>query len=380
MVLPASVGISRVPAYSGSRSAHDVTSAYRALTVSGPTFQPGSASRHHKPGGRQTTPNRSSTPRGQRLPPSCTRTVWARPRSLAATWRIPHLVSLPPGTEMFQFPGLAPPGLYIHPGSDRASPRPGCPIRTSADPRLRAAPHGFSQLTTSFIAGLCLGIHRAPLPCLIPPGLPSATTTDTPAPAGSTPAASSETLGIGIDPRTHSHFSLRRLSRLDSHLNKKHPHHTHERLSRAARSLLIFNKRTPPRSVAPSSGPGSARGRPSRHRSPCARSGRTRKKQPSSPKIGPEDVPGLERRSRCERVRWWGWIGKLPRKEVIQPQVPLRLPCYDFTPITGRTLGTCLPVNGVSLATSGTVDFRGVTGGVYKARERIHRGVLIHDY
>ena len=72
--------------------------------------------------------------------------------------------------------------------------------------------------------------------------------------------------------------------------------------------------------------------------------------------------------------------GILLRKEVIQPQVPLRLPCYDFTPITGRTLGTCLPVNGVSPATSGTVDFRGVTGGVYKARERIHRGMLIHDY
>jgi hypothetical protein len=72
--------------------------------------------------------------------------------------------------------------------------------------------------------------------------------------------------------------------------------------------------------------------------------------------------------------------GMLLRKEVIQPQVPLRLPCYDFTPITGRTLGTCPPENGVSPATSGTVDFRGVTGGVYKARERIHRGVLIHDY
>ena len=70
----------------------------------------------------------------------------------------------------------------------------------------------------------------------------------------------------------------------------------------------------------------------------------------------------------------------LLRKEVIQPQVPLRLPCYDFTPITGRTLGTCLSVNGVSPATSGTADFRGVTGGVYKARERIHRGMLIHDY
>ena len=67
------------------------------------------------------------------------------------------------------------------------------------------------------------------------------------------------------------------------------------------------------------------------------------------------------------------------RKEVIQPQVPLRLPCYDFTPITSHTLGTCLPCRLASM-TSGTTGFRGVTGGVYKARERIHRGVLIRDY
>ncbi len=31
------------------------------------------------------------------------------------------------------------------------------------------------------------------------------------------------------------------------------------------------------------------------------------------------------------------------RKEVIQPQVPLRLPCYDFTPIANHTLGACFP-------------------------------------
>jgi hypothetical protein len=31
------------------------------------------------------------------------------------------------------------------------------------------------------------------------------------------------------------------------------------------------------------------------------------------------------------------------RKEVIQPQVLLRLPCYDFTPIMSHTLGRCLP-------------------------------------
>ena len=66
------------------------------------------------------------------------------------------------------------------------------------------------------------------------------------------------------------------------------------------------------------------------------------------------------------------------RKEVIQPQVLLGLPCYDFTPIIGLTLGVLLPK--VRVTTSGMRDFRGVTGGVYKARERIHRGMLINDY
>ena len=69
---------------------------------------------------------------------------------------------------------------------------------------------------------------------------------------------------------------------------------------------------------------------------------------------------------------------ELLRKEVIQPQVPLRLPCYDFTPVTSHSLGACLLA--VGSATSGATDSHGVTGGVYKARERIHRGVLIRDY
>ena len=66
------------------------------------------------------------------------------------------------------------------------------------------------------------------------------------------------------------------------------------------------------------------------------------------------------------------------RKEVIQPQVLLQLPCYDFTPITDHTMGSCLLA--VSEPTSGTTGFRDVTGGVYKARERIHPGMLIRDY
>ena len=66
------------------------------------------------------------------------------------------------------------------------------------------------------------------------------------------------------------------------------------------------------------------------------------------------------------------------RKEVIQPQVPLRLPCYDFTPVADPTVVACLLA--VGAAPSGKTNSHGVTGGVYKARERIHRGVLIHDY
>ena len=66
------------------------------------------------------------------------------------------------------------------------------------------------------------------------------------------------------------------------------------------------------------------------------------------------------------------------RKEVIQPQVLLRLPCYDFTPVIrpafdGSLLSVKSPASGIS-------DSHGVTGGVYKTRERIHRSILICDY
>ena len=68
----------------------------------------------------------------------------------------------------------------------------------------------------------------------------------------------------------------------------------------------------------------------------------------------------------------------LLRKEVIQPHLPIRLPCYDFTPIADPTFGRALLT--VRLRTSGITGSHGVTGGVYKARERIHRGMLIRDY
>ena len=61
------------------------------------------------------------------------------------------------------------------------------------------------------------------------------------------------------------------------------------------------------------------------------------------------------------------------RKEVIQPQVPLRLPCYDLVPIRSFIFGGCLLT--VDAPTSDAPPFRGLTGGVYKAQEHIHRSV-----
>ena len=60
----------------------------------------------------------------------------------------------------------------------------------------------------------------------------------------------------------------------------------------------------------------------------------------------------------------------LSRKEVFQPHLPVRLPCYDLAPVNSFTLGRSLRVQ-----TSGTTIFHGLTGGVYKARERIHRAM-----
>ena len=70
--------------------------------------------------------------------------------------------------------------------------------------------------------------------------------------------------------------------------------------------------------------------------------------------------------------------GVFPRKEVIQPHLPVRLPCYDFVPIAGSTLDGC-PL-AVGPPASGVSNFHDVTGGVYKARERIHRSVLTCGY
>ena len=90
----------------------------------------------------------------------------------------------------------------------------------------------------------------------------------------------------------------------------------------------------------------------------------------------------LQTRSRLSVSTWNELPGfpfcSLPRKEVIQPHLPIRLPCYDFTPVISLTFDGCFLA--VGSPASGAPNSHGVTGGVYKARERIHRGMLIRDY
>ena len=65
-------------------------------------------------------------------------------------------------------------------------------------------------------------------------------------------------------------------------------------------------------------------------------------------------------------------------KEVIQPQVLLRLPCYDFTPVVCPALDVSFPKGRPPAL--GIADSHGVTGGVYKAAGRSHGGVPSRDY
>ena len=111
------------------------------------------------------------------------------------------------------------------------------------------------------------------------------------------------------------------------------------------------------------------------HRHECRQSGQVC----SAPFVCAESA-----RNTADRPRNWPRLTRTPcaelplsnsflRKEVIQPQLPLRLPCYDFVPVASPTLGVCLLA--VSSTTSGVTDSHDVTGGVYKARERIHRSM-----
>ena len=74
-----------------------------------------------------------------------------------------HSLSIPPLTEMFHFSGYRELSPMCSGRDDQVLPWPGYPIRKSPGQSVCAALRSLSQLTTSFIASLCQGIHRVPL-------------------------------------------------------------------------------------------------------------------------------------------------------------------------------------------------------------------------
>ena len=154
MVLPDSHGVSRAPRYSGTGSRRSMYFVNGAITHYGQTFQTVRLYMYFVTS--RDIPNRPHNPR-----PTEVVRVWAVPRSLAATYGITIVffswgyldVSVPPVRLMH---------LCIHcmiPGHDPRWVSPFGNLRIKA---CLAAPRSLSQLTTSFIAFLCLGIHRTP--------------------------------------------------------------------------------------------------------------------------------------------------------------------------------------------------------------------------
>jgi hypothetical protein len=148
--------------YSGGRTRRSVVFVYGAVTLSGLPFLTGSTNdRLGNSAGTFQGPDAGSyNPRSETAGTYLADRVWAIPVSLATTQ---GMISFPPATEMFQFAGLPPPGLFDSTRSDWASPQPGFPIRTSSDHGLLATPRGLTQPATSFIGSWRQGIHLVPL-------------------------------------------------------------------------------------------------------------------------------------------------------------------------------------------------------------------------
>ncbi|KAG4154841.1 hypothetical protein ERO13_D03G074976v2 [Gossypium hirsutum] len=210
-----------------------------------------------------------------------------------------------------------------------------------------------------------------------------------------------ESLLLSFPPATKM-FQFARLSLVCPWIQQQFERLTYSGISG---STLIFNSPKHfvayyalPRLWVPSSRVGDKRTRTAdiRHRDSCGSGGSCYRKTRNGGELSPlrlfglknagfygrSATPGYRRRPWGDLVvptGWRRWVSNqntqqalaLPEKEVIQPHLPVRLPCYDFTPVTSPAFG--IPLLAVKVTTSGMASSHSVTGGVYKARERIHR-------
>jgi hypothetical protein len=210
-----------------------------------------------------------------------------------------------------------------------------CRVSPFGHPRITArltAPRGLSRPPTSFIGSWYQGIHRAPLKTW-PQMLASTVQFSNNDQPPTTPTTRQSSLGPATEDRPNGHA----LRHPTAHPTKPPPDNPRSTLQRA---VLTSPEPEPSRIV---------------NVPPMSNQHRTR-----ADVLAPGRSPEGNRRE------------VLLRKEVIQPHLPVRLPCYDFVPIASPTFDSSLP-QGVRPPASGVTDFRDVTGGVYKARERIHR-------
>ena len=198
---------------------------------------------------------------------------------------------------------------------------PGSPIRISADLGVFATPHGFSQLVTSFFASESLGIPRTLLLNFL---------------------VSSSIVKVFHIPLAEDIF----LYTFDSSSSSLH---------RPDYSFLLYVLSSQHVKVLSRGYPRMA----NRRRSPA-----------HLPYLQRPAEIAYEPSATFSEVIFSSENTLFSRKEVFQPHLPVRLPCYDLAPIPRFTLG-----RSSRSRTSGTTDFHGLTGGVYKARERIHRAM-----
>ena len=317
MVSADSHRIPRAPCYWGPRPRSPPGSAYGAVTRCGPPSQGIRLPDRFnalRPAAAATGRTRPKQHRARNP-----RRVIARarfnhhPLPLATT----HGISTPAGTEMFHFPASPPAPYDIQ---TRVTPHNGRRVPPFGNPRITArqpAPRGISQATASFIGPRCQGIHR--------------------------------TLIKTNNTQQHNTRRTR-----DAHQNRRAPHDEpnkktnkrataqHNSRYRGRPQMLASTMQfttNPPTTPDPTQA-GGAQGA----RTP----GRTAPEPDSMPRP-PHPPPRNERK----HERGSGGRARAPphggepappapaaineplRKEVIQPHLPVRLPCYDFVPITG---------------------------------------------
>ena len=319
----------------------------------------------HSPHARQHVPDDPTTPPPQPLPGiTWKRFSLIRFRSPLLTES--RLFSLPVGTEMFHFPTFPPHALCVQ---ARVTPHDWCGVPPFGHPRINArlaAPRGLSQPPTSFIGSWCPGIHRVPLTtwphnynkphtprvracnqrrCSRPLCSSQRTTGHPPAPPPPTPPPAPR------QPAAHRRAGGTRTRTAPTRDNQPPTARTRVHPARGSApsgpNSVPTTPRTPPTpfpTPPPTTGRQAVLGAGSSRRPNWSAFHPRAPPHTHAATRQPGDHPGAGAALHHPPLRAGGEL--LLRKEVIQPHLPVRLPCYDFVPIADPAFDGSLPQRG----------------------------------